>query len=80
MSDNTLPSDYELNEKDIDSALNWLKINHPDQATPEMAIALLEYFRQGIHELAHGASDIDLAELYDRFSKDHNTNQEETDG
>ncbi|MFA5933238.1 MAG: hypothetical protein WCV81_03155 [Microgenomates group bacterium] len=44
---------YQINEKDIDTVLNYLKIHDPENATPEMAVALLEYFKGAFHELAH---------------------------
>ena len=36
---------YQINEKDIDGVLNYLKIHDPENATPEMAIALLEFYK-----------------------------------
>jgi len=33
---------YEINEKDIKGAINFLKYTDPEHATPEMAIELLE--------------------------------------
>ena len=45
---------YELNEKDVDSVLNYLKIFHPDLATPEMAITILESMFIKAHKAAHG--------------------------
>jgi len=44
---------YELNEKDIDSVIKFLKIHDPEHATPEMAIALLEHMRAAFHKMAH---------------------------
>ncbi len=44
---------YEINEKDIDAVLRFLKVTDPENATPEMAIALLEELHTGVHELAH---------------------------
>lgn len=38
-----MTKEYELNEKDIDSVLNYLKLTDPKHATPEMAIAILDY-------------------------------------
>lgn len=40
---------YQLNEKDIDSVLNFLKLTDPEHATPEMAIALLEHMQAKFH-------------------------------
>ena len=44
---------YEINEKDIDSVVRFLKITDPEHATPEMAIAILEYLQTEIHLLSH---------------------------
>jgi hypothetical protein len=44
---------YELNEKDIDSAIRYLKTVDPENATPEMAIAFLEELQARVHILAH---------------------------
>jgi hypothetical protein len=44
---------YEINEKDIDSVVNFLKVTDPEHATPEMAIAILEYLQVEIHMLSH---------------------------
>lgn len=38
-----MAKEYELNEKDIDSVLNYLKLTDPEHATPEMAISILDY-------------------------------------
>lgn len=44
---------YEINEKDIDTVLNILKRTDPENATPEMAIKILESFQAGFHEMSH---------------------------
>ena len=59
---------YELNEADIDKTIAYLKTIDPDHATPEDAIAYLEYYRTVIHELGHQLSDKELSQLYDDFS------------
>lgn len=59
---------YEINEKDIDRVLNYLKIHDPEHATPEMAIAFLEFYKAKFHEMAH--TDLDkLEDLYEEFKK-----------
>jgi hypothetical protein len=40
---------YQLNEKDIDGVLRFLKATDPEHATPEMAIALLEHLKAHYH-------------------------------
>jgi hypothetical protein len=62
-------SDYEINEKDIDSVIRYLKIHDPDNATPEKAIALLEEMQAGIHEIGHENPDL-LFELQKELDKD----------
>jgi hypothetical protein len=44
---------YELNEKDIDSVIRWLKIHDPENATPEKAIAKIEEAMASAHALGH---------------------------
>ena len=60
---------YQINEKDIDSVLNFLKLTDPENATPEMAIALLEYLQEQIHDLANTNPEL-LAEMYEKFKKE----------
>lgn len=69
MTDTSKLSDYELNEEDINKTLNFLRIFDPEHATPEHAIAFLEYLRVGFHEKAHDARDEDLEALYREFTK-----------
>lgn len=60
---------YQLNEKDIDGVLNYLKIHDPENATPEMAIAFLEFHKTKFHEMAH--IDLDkLEEIYKEFKSE----------
>jgi len=44
---------YEINEKDIDSVIRYIKIFSPENATPEMAISILEHLQAKFHILAH---------------------------
>lgn len=61
---------YQINEKDIDQVLNYLKIHDPEHATPEMAIAFLEFYKAKFHEMAH--TDLDkLEDLYEEFKKEN---------
>ena len=65
---------YQINEKDIDTVLNYLKIHDPENATPEMAIALLEFYKTKFHEMAH--TDLSkLEEIYEEFKKEKNNPQ-----
>jgi hypothetical protein len=54
---------YEINEKDIDSVLKFLKINDPENATPEMAIMLLEHMQAAFHTMSHDDPDM-LEKIY----------------
>jgi hypothetical protein len=66
--------DYEINEKDIDSVLNYLRIFDPEHATPENAIDFIEYLRTGVHEIAHNSPER-LEELYAAFTKQKSEKQ-----
>lgn len=59
---------YELNEKDIDSTLNFLHIFDPTNATPEKAIAFLEYMYVDAHMMQHTDHKA-LEELYKDYLK-----------
>ena len=48
-----MAEDYEINEKDIDSVLRYLKLTDPENATPEMAITILEEMQATSHTLSH---------------------------
>ena len=63
--------EYEINEKDIDSVINYLKINDPENATPEKAIAFLEEMQIGLHMLEHSNP-----ELLDKLFNDVRNNKE----
>ena len=59
---------YQLNEKDIDSMIRFLKATDPEHATPEMAIDMLEYLKAGVHTMA----DLDpekLKEIFEEIKK-----------
>jgi hypothetical protein len=53
---------YEINEKDIESVLRWLKINDPENATHDRAVALLKDLKAGFHGMAHNNPEL-LAKL-----------------
>ncbi|HEV2403389.1 MAG TPA: hypothetical protein VGS08_04260 [Candidatus Saccharimonadales bacterium] len=54
---------YELNEKDIDSAIRYLKTIDPENATPEMAIAFLEQLQASVHMMSHANPEL-LEKIY----------------
>lgn len=58
-----MTKEYEINEKDIDSVLQFLKINDPKHATPEMAIALLEHMQGAFHTMLHDDPEM-LEKIY----------------
>ncbi len=49
---------YELNEKDIDSVLRYLKLTDSKHATPEMAIAILERMQMTFHQMSHNDPEL----------------------
>ncbi len=52
---------YELNEKDLDSAMRYLKAFHPEDANHETAIALLESMMAKYHKMNHdNPKDLEL--------------------
>lgn len=60
---------YEMNEADIDKVIAYLKLVDPDHATPEDAIAFLEYYQTVFHQLGHKLSDDEMKKLYEEFSE-----------
>ncbi len=44
---------YEINEKDIDRVIGILKTVDSENATPEMAIAILEHLQTTVHTMGH---------------------------
>jgi hypothetical protein len=49
---------YEINDQDIESVINFLKINDPENATREKAIELLQDLQRGFHGIAHDNPDL----------------------
>jgi len=56
---------YEMNEKDIDEVIRYLKTVDPENATPEMAIAFLEQMHASVHLMSH-----ENPELLDKIYQD----------
>ncbi len=54
---------YQMNEKDIEMVINFLKITDPENATPEVAIQLLEHLQATFHTLTHDNPE-KLKEMY----------------
>ena len=69
----TMSKGYEINEKDIETVLNILKRNDPENATPEMAIAILEQLKANVHILAHNDPE-KLLEIFNELKKRRRVN------
>jgi hypothetical protein len=63
---------YEINEKDIQSVINFLKKTDPENANPEMAIAILEHLQKTFHSLSHTDPD-QLIKIYNDLKKTRKT-------
>ncbi len=61
-------SDYEITEQDIESTVKYLQIFHPENASREFAIEMLEYLRASLHRLALTDPDT-LDNLYSSFTE-----------
>ena len=59
---------YQINETDIEGAIRFLEVTDPDNATPEVAIELLEHLKASFHTLAH-EDPKKLAEIYEELKK-----------
>ena len=59
---------YQMNEKDIECVINYLKIFDPKNATPEMAIELLEYMQATYHNMNHEDPE-QLKKMYEDLQK-----------
>ncbi|OGL21740.1 hypothetical protein A2707_00065 [Candidatus Saccharibacteria bacterium RIFCSPHIGHO2_01_FULL_45_15] len=59
---------YEINQKDIDSTLNFLRIYDQKNATPENAVLFLEYLQSGVHNMARDNPE-KLEKIYEQFLK-----------
>lgn len=67
-----MSKEYEINEKDIDSMIRYLKIHDPENATPEKAIEKLEELMTGVHTLSHTNPEL-LEKLYDELNDNKNS-------
>lgn len=64
---------YEISEKDIESAIRWLKVNDPENATREKAVALLKDLKAGFRGIAHNNPD-KLLKLQQELDSNTNDN------
>lgn len=63
-----MAKEYEINEKDIDSVILWLKIHDPENATPGTAIEILEEMYARVHLLSHEDPEL-LEKIYHELSQ-----------
>ncbi len=63
-----MQEDYQVNEKDIEGALRWLKVNDPANANREKAEALLKDMKTGFRGMSHHNPEglLDLQREVDR--------------
>ncbi len=64
----SMAKQYEINEKDIDSVIRWLKIHDPENATPETAIEILEKMYAHVHVLSHENPEL-LEKIYRELTR-----------
>lgn len=60
---------YDINEKDIDGVIRFLKINDPKNATPERAIAFLASTKFNFRKNNEKDFGDNLISLYNEFKK-----------
>ncbi len=60
---------YQMNEKDIESVIKFLKITDPENATPEVAILILERLQATFHTMSHEDPE-KLKEIYESLKKE----------
>jgi hypothetical protein len=61
-----MPNEYEINEKDIEAVLRFLKATDPEHATSEIAVALLEHMQAAFHKMAVEDPDM-LQKMYEEL-------------
>lgn len=59
---------YEINEKDIDNVIEVLKTVDPTNATPEMAITILEHMQLTVHTMSHDDPEA-LIKIFNELKK-----------
>ena len=61
---------YDLNEKDIDAVLRYMKLNDPEHATPERAVRFLVTWKKGLRKRdINSPLEAGLDEFYEQFIK-----------
>jgi len=59
-----------INEQNIDKVRNYLRIFHPDVATPEMAIRILEVMSISAHRAVAHNEPVDLEKMIEEALND----------
>ena len=61
---------YDLNEQDIDAVLHYMKLNDPENATPERAVRFLVMWKKSLRKRdINSPLETDLDEFYKEFIK-----------
>lgn len=61
---------YDLSEEDIDAVLHYMKLNDPDNATPERAVRFLVTWKKSLRKRdINSPLEADLDEFYKEFVK-----------
>jgi hypothetical protein len=60
-----MKKDYHYNEADIDRIINYIKLIDPKNATPEIAIEILEDEYVKYHDMSHDDPEIHYAIFQD---------------
>ena len=63
-----MSKEYEITEQDIEGMVKYLQVFHPERATREDAIEILEYMKASYHRMALTDPDA-LEKLLDAFEK-----------
>ena len=61
---------YDLNEQDIDAVLHYMKLNDPENATPERAVRFLVMWKKSLRKRdINSPLETNLDEFYKEFTK-----------
>ena len=61
---------YDLNEQDIDAVLHYMKLNDPENATPERAVRFLVMWKKSLRKRdINSPLETNLDEFYKEFIK-----------
>lgn len=68
--------EYKITDEDIEKVVRYLKTVDPEHATPNDAVAFLEYYRVKLHLLIHQLTDEQMRELYNEFAQKRDTKED----